>query len=123
MRQKAHCVLIVEDDPDIRGALSALIASAGYGTLEAEHGRDALGQLSAGKEHVCMILLDLFMPDMNGWAFRAEQASDPEIATIPVVVLSADPESARRAVAPGVVGALTKPIDFERLLRIIGQYC
>jgi two-component system response regulator MprA len=123
MNEKRECVLIVEDDPDIRSALSALIASAGYPTLEAEHGREALDQLSSERSRVCLILLDLFMPDMDGWAFRAEQSSDPEIAGIPVVVVSADAEAARRAVTPGVVAAMTKPVDFERLLRIIGQHC
>ena len=70
-----------------------------------------------------MILLDLFMPEMNGWAFRREQMQDPELASIPVLVISADSAAARRAVTPGVVAAMTKPVEFDRLLQIVERHC
>ena len=47
---------------------------------------------------------------------------DAAIADIPVVVVSADPDAARHAATPGVAAAMTKPIDFERLLNVVGQY-
>jgi CheY-like chemotaxis protein len=116
-------VLVIEDDPDIRGAIVALLESRGYATLEAEHGRAGLERLSVRPTRICLILLDLFMPEMNGWAFRAAQGKDPDLAAIPVIVVSADAEAARRAVTPGVVAALTKPVDFDRLLHLVGQHC
>jgi len=125
--QPAHVtvrhILIVEDDPDVRGAVAAILEAAGYHVLEAEHGREALHHLRAGAADVCLILLDLFMPEMNGWAFRDEQLRDPQLAQIPVLVLSADPHAAKRAVSPGVVGTMTKPIEFDRLLQVIAQHC
>jgi CheY-like chemotaxis protein len=115
-------VLVVEDDPDLRGALAAILEGAGYGVVEAEHGREALRHLRSGLT-ICLIVLDLFMPEMNGWAFRAEQTKDARLAAIPVVIISADSKSAERARALGVVTALTKPIDIDRLLQVLGQHC
>ena len=115
-------ILIVEDDPDVRGALAAVLEDQGYGVVEAENGRQALEQLRSGTEF-CLILLDLFMPEMNGWAFRAEQMSDPRLASIPVVVISADSAAAKRAVSPGIVAAMTKPVEFGSLLDVVGQHC
>lgn len=116
-------ILIVEDDPDVRGAVAALLEGAGYDVVEAEHGREALDRLHAADGSVCLILLDLFMPEMNGWAFREQQMKDPELARIPVLVVSADSQAAKRAITPGVIGALTKPIELDQLLRLIAQYC
>jgi CheY-like chemotaxis protein len=123
MSSSARNVLVIEDDPDIRGAIVAILETRGYPTLEAAQGLEGLELLNARPLEVCLILLDLFMPDMNGWAFRAAQGSDPDLAGIPVIVVTADAESARRAVTPGVVAALTKPVDFDRLLHLVGQHC
>lgn len=115
-------ILIVEDDDDVRGALAAVLETEGYSVVEAAHGEEALRQLRTPVEF-CLILLDLFMPTMNGWAFRAEQQRDPEIASIPVIVISADAAAASRAAALGAVAAMGKPVDFDRLLQLIDQYC
>jgi CheY-like chemotaxis protein len=69
-----------------------------------------------------MVLLDLFMPVMNGWEFRAEQMADPKIASVPVVVLSAD-RNARDRGTLGAVEYLVKPVDFDHLLGTIAAYC
>lgn len=119
--QMARSVLVVEDDDDVRGAVATLLETHGYRVLEAENGREALQHLREAM--VCVILLDLFMPVMNGWGFREEQMKDARLAAIPVVVISADSAAAERAVGPGVVAAMTKPIEFDRLLQIVGQHC
>jgi len=124
MRHEHPCsILVVEDDPDVRGALAAVLENAGYSVVEAEHGRAALVQLR-GATPVCLIVLDLFMPEMNGWEFRAEQMKDAKLAGIPVVVISADSVAAKRAAsAGGVVAAMTKPVELDRLLEVIAQHC
>jgi CheY-like chemotaxis protein len=116
-------VLVVEDDADLRGALAAVLEVEGYVVVEAAHGAQALEQLRAAASTFCMILLDLFMPTMNGWAFRAEQMKDPDLAAIPVVVVSADATAATKARALGVVDYMTKPIDFDRLLSVVERHC
>jgi len=119
---RGHIILVVEDDDDVRGALAAVLAARGYPVVEADNGRTALQHLRT-KGPFCMILLDLFMPDMNGWAFREEQTRDPEIAAVPVVVITADTSAAERISGDGIIGAMTKPVEFERLLAMIGQHC
>jgi CheY-like chemotaxis protein len=117
----AQSILVVEDDDDVREALATVLEAHGYRVIEAENGREALQQLR--DTGVCLILLDLFMPEMSGWAFREEQMKDSRIAAIPVVVISADLHAAKRAVAPGVVAVMTKPVEFDQLLQVIGQHC
>jgi CheY-like chemotaxis protein len=118
----AHRILVVEDDEDVRGALSAMLQGEGYDVVEAVDGCEALQRLRGGAP-VCLILLDIFMPGMDGWAFRAEQMKDPALADIPVLVITADSAAATEALARGAVSALTKPVEFDRLLRVVEQHC
>jgi len=115
-------ILIVEDDDDVRGAIAALLEGEGYEVTEAENGAAALRHLRSSSLF-CLILLDLFMPVMNGWAFRDEQRQDPRIADIPVVVVTADAEGRTKAAALGAIDAMVKPLDFDRLLRLVADYC
>jgi CheY-like chemotaxis protein len=117
----ARCpVLIVEDDADLREMMAQLLQLEGYPTRIVSNGREALEYL----EHVetpDVILLDLMMPVMDGWEFRRRQMSDPVLAGVPVVVLSAlDPSRAQ-----DLAGAafLKKPLDFDRLLELVRQFC
>lgn len=123
MRPPSHrSVLIVEDDTDARSGLAAILALEGYDVAEAEHGAQALALL---RQHpaVCVILLDLWMPTMNGITFRQRQLADPALAQIPVVVLSADPTAMQAIRALGVYETLIKPVDVDRLLRIVDAHC
>ena len=82
-----HTVLVVDDDPGVRAAVSLYLKFQGYDIVEACHGEEALAHLRAG----CgarAIVLDLRMPVMDGWSFRRAQREDPAIADIPVIVLS-----------------------------------
>ena len=85
---RATTVLIVEDDQDIREALSDALGAEGYDVAVAENGRVGLDVLRRGPT-VDVILLDLLMPVMSGWEFRQEQLEDPTLAGIPVIVVSA----------------------------------
>lgn len=104
-------VLIVEDDDEIRRGMECLLHGAGYASVSAANGRDALELLRRG-HRVKAILLDLMMPVMDGWAFRREQLRDPRLANIPVIVLSAF----HHGWVEGVLPTLPKPIDFAQLL-------
>jgi CheY-like chemotaxis protein len=119
---EAHRILVVEDDADVRGALAVVLESQGYDVVEAGDGHEALRRLRSGAS-VCLILLDIFMPGMDGWTFRTEQMKDPALAGIPVLVITADSSAARTALAGGAISAMTKPIEFDRLLRLVEQHC
>jgi CheY-like chemotaxis protein len=116
-------ILVVEDDADVREALAAILESSGYRVLEAGDGRQALERLRVAVPDVGLILLDLFMPTMNGWEFRAEQLRDPRLAAVPVVIITADATAAQRTANLGVTEFLTKPVDFDRLLDLVGRHC
>jgi len=121
MHPRTRRILLVEDDADVRGALAALLEGEGYQVVEAAHGGEALAHLRATT--FCLILLDLMMPVMNGWQFRAEQLKDPALAAVPVVVVTADNSVAEKAAEVGAAGYLLKPIDFSELLAHVERCC
>lgn len=120
-------VLIVEDDPDIRKMLAALLASEGFHAVAAEDGLEALHLLRAVRHRApdtpCLILLDLKMPRLSGNEFRRAQLGDPVVANVPVAVMSGAADLQQRADALGAVATLAKPIDFEALLQVVRRYC
>jgi two-component system response regulator MprA len=110
-------VLVVDDDPSIQGFLAEALADEGYAVRTAGNGREALGVL--GEWLPDLILLDLMMPEMDGWVFRAAQRTLPDVAHVPVIVLSAtrDLTAKVQTLAPAEVFA--KPFDLDRLLGTI----
>ena len=114
----SHVVLIVEDEEDLRELMQQALESRGYAVVTAEEGQDALAKLD-GIEPPCLVLLDLLMPGMNGWEFFSKLRERPELEGVPVIVHS----SASERAPAGVTQVLQKPITFERLLAIVGNYC
>ena len=112
-------VLVVDDDPSIQGLLAEALADEGYAVRTAADGRRALDVLGGWRPD--LILLDLMMPEMDGWTFRAEQRSRDDVAAIPVMVLSAtrDLEAKTEALAPARV--FSKPFDLNALLGAIEE--
>jgi CheY-like chemotaxis protein len=115
-------ILIVEDDFDIREALTQILEEEGYVVRGAANGREALDVANEGAAPK-LILLDLMMPVMNGWQFRAEQLKDPKLASVPVLVISADPQVHPKAASLGVAGVLKKPIALDDLLQAVKAHC
>ncbi len=109
----APSLLIVEDEVHVREALVELLGSKGYQVDSYADGRAALEGLRE-KSAPDLIVLDLMMPDMNGWEFRVEQRRDPAWAAIPVIVLTAD--SSAQASAMDADGYLKKPVEAQALL-------
>ncbi len=107
-------LLLVEDDSSIRLALSDLLEDEGFAVTTAVNGREALHELRHAPPPD-VIVLDLMMPVMDGWEFRVEQRSDPVLAGIPLLAMSADLSAKARAIAAD--GYVRKPIDFPELLR------
>jgi CheY-like chemotaxis protein len=114
-------VLVVEDDRDAREFLRTYLEQAGLSSTSAANGREGLQQLVL--QRPMLVLLDLSMPVMNGWEFRAAQQAltDRELASIPVVVTSALIDCAQQAAKLHAVACLPKPLDVDRLLSIIDE--
>jgi CheY-like chemotaxis protein len=104
-------VLVVDDDPDIRDALKDALGLSGYGVVAFGDAREALLWLEHGGQPA-VIILDLMMPGMTGWEFRAELEARPQLSEVPVVVLT----GAREEADLHVEAQLTKPVDLQVLL-------
>ena len=117
---RAH-VLVVEDEPDIANVLTDLLSTSGYEvtTTDSVFGAAALVR----QLNPCAILLDLGLPFRPGTTLLAELKEDPRTADVPVLIISALPETLteeRRAQATAV---LTKPVDLTTLLDTIQRAC
>lgn len=119
--RSTRCVLIVDDNFSVRELMTDILETAGFRVLSAGNGREALALLRGG-EPVGLILLDLEMPVMNGWEFRAEQRRHPRLRRIPVVVVSGDDDSWARAAGMHVDGCLRKPVPLRLLLNTVRSY-
>ena len=121
MGQTQPDVLVVDDDPDIRHLLSSVLTLEGYAVASASNGEEALSQLRS-MPGARLILLDLRMPVMDGWEFRAEQSRDPALRSIPVVLLSGDGDLEQAAASFDATSVLKKPFDLEELLVVVQRY-
>jgi CheY-like chemotaxis protein len=116
-------VLVIDDDPYIREVITELLEDEGYAVIQAANGLEAMQSLRQQLSQPCLILLDLMMPQMNGWEFRAAQQQVPHLAAIPVVTISAHADLLKVAQQLHAVEHLAKPLDIERLLNIVERYC
>src|SRR5947207_1383377 len=112
-------VLVVEDDDDLREVICRVLIDEGYTTRAANNGESALKMLEA-EPLPGVILLDLMMPTMNGWAFRTRQEADPRLATIPVVVMTAAAQLDDAAI--GGTDFVRKPVRIEELLERVRKH-
>lgn len=115
-------VLVVEDDADTRTTLCRLLELEGRRAIGAANGLEALERLDRERQSLpCLVLLDLIMPRMDGWELFDRLKADPDLARLPVVVVTAV-RSGSRAV-PAADAVLAKPIDVDALLEIVGRHC
>jgi CheY-like chemotaxis protein len=108
-------VLIVEDEFLVRLELVQALAGAGYEVDEASNGQIAIERMRHRRPH--LILLDLRMPVMDGFDFRAQQLTEPAFATVPVVVISATTEDARIP-ALRAAAVVSKPASINAVLKL-----
>jgi CheY-like chemotaxis protein len=111
--------MVVEDYADVRDIFAAFLNAYGYHVLTAADGLEALDVARATVPD--LILLDLRMPRMDGETFRREQLADPQLAAVPVIVLSGNADAEDVAKRIGAVGCLHKPIDSSTLLAAVAR--
>jgi chemosensory pili system protein ChpA (sensor histidine kinase/response regulator) len=114
-----HLVLVVEDDPTVRGLLTELLSSAGYEVVAARDGLEGLVKLEA--RNPALLVLDIVMPDVSGERLLEEMRADERLRGVPVIVVSGLPDAHRRF--DEVVGrenVVRKPFDPDALLRRVG---
>jgi CheY-like chemotaxis protein len=113
-----HTVLVVEDEEDLRELMREALELNGYSVVTAREGFDALDKLSQ-IDDLCLILLDLLMPGMNGWDLLERVRERPELASVPIIIHS----SATSRAPQGATRVLQKPLMLDRLLSTVQEYC
>lgn len=103
--------------------IEQVLEDNGYATMGAVNGQDALEKLQRAAVLPCLILLDIMMPIMDGWQFRAAQRRDAKLAQIPVIVISAHASAQQAAAEMAVDGFLRKPLQLQTLLATIERFC
>lgn len=113
-------VLVVDDTQEMREAIATLLRSEGYEVLTAPNGADALVLLRERPGLDCVVL-DLEMPVMDGAAFRRAQLSEPELAGVPIVVVSGSANCSSVCSELGVRKCLAKPFSPDALLSAVAR--
>ena len=114
-------VYLVDDDEAIRRSAGFMLKTSGYQVKAFASGVELLKEakeLPAG-----CILLDVRMPEMDGWTVWERMKSHPELARIPVVILSADKDDGTRARTVGIHEFLRKPINRRSLVAAANRHC
>jgi CheY-like chemotaxis protein len=116
----APTILIIEDYPDTRELLAALLRGKGYRVIEAEDGVE--GVLKAGQNLPDLVIMDLALPEMDGIEATRRIRDNPKLANVPIFVLSAylTEEVKTDARVAGCLEFFRKPFDADLLLRKIG---
>lgn len=118
-----HWVLVVDDDSHVRETMVELLRDSGHQVLCAENGAEALQVLRdslAAARDICVVLLDLTMPVMDGWTFRKQQLADAALANIPVVVITA---ASADFAELGAVSILRKPLAMDTIIDQVQAHC
>ena len=116
-------ILVVDDDAALRNTLVEILEEEGYRASAASNGMEALEVLRTSQAPPAVILLDMMMPVMDGWAFRAEQQRDPMLSEIPVVIFSAQGNVKEMASQVSASAYLKKPLLLKELLEMIDKFC
>jgi len=108
-------ILLVEDDPDLRDSVKEILVDEGCQVECSEDGASAFAWLATG-QRPALVLLDFFMPRMNGWEFLEQLQARPGLRDLPVVAMSAS-----RVRHPAVAATLPKPFDISALVNTVRQ--
>jgi CheY-like chemotaxis protein len=115
-------VLIVDDEPLNVDYIEQELADCNYQLITASNGREALDKIYSAQPD--LVLLDLMMPVLDGFAVLAQVKADPSVRDIPVIIISAasDSRSVVKGIKQGAEDYLTKPVDGDLLLQKVKEY-
>jgi CheY-like chemotaxis protein len=111
-------VLIVEDDAESRDTLREVLELEGYKVRTAVNGQEALARLNTPDEPVCIMLLDLFMPVMDGWQVIEQLRTDGRLDQTQIVIITSAPYQ-----APAGLPVFEKPLDLDRVMDEVQRRC
>jgi DNA-binding NtrC family response regulator len=114
-------VLIVDDNDDVREAFEVALELRGFTVRAARNGAEGLRELRR-QPTPCAVLLDLHMPDMDGFQFREAQLEDPALMSIPVLLFSGDHNVAAAAARMGIEAFFQKPLGVDEITEFLRRY-
>ena len=115
----ALTVLVIDDDPTVHDLMHRFLSKEGLRMVAASHGEEGLQIAKA--LHPALITLDVLMPGMDGWAVLTALKADPDLAEIPVIIVTIGDDK-QMGYALGAAEYLTKPIDWKRMAAILHKY-
>jgi CheY-like chemotaxis protein len=115
-KTRRRTVMVIDDDDAIREALEDVLGDEGYEVIGAADGQQAL-ELLHGENRPSAILVDLWMPVMDGWKFLDTLLADPRLSRIPLIVLTAARDQRARDLC--VAEVLTKPVQLHQVLGVL----
>jgi CheY-like chemotaxis protein len=115
-------VLLVENNRELCDTLAEFLSLKGHAVQCAADGSEALRLLTDSEIRPAVILLDLVMPELDGWRFLAERAKDPLLADVPVVIMSECSDVTQKAKKAGAVAVVRKPVEPDTLLRVVEYF-
>jgi len=114
-------ILVIDDDDEIRTMIQDVLEDQGFLVESAANGRLALEMLDRERALPALILLDLMMPEMDGWEFRRRQEELPRLAGIPVVVFSGSLEGREAPLSLHAAATMNKPLGLGDLVTLVDQ--
>lgn len=115
-------IVLVDDDPEFAASLADILEDAGRSVQKFSTPEAAIDWLLAEGD-ARLVLLDLRTPGMSAQRFRALLMSSPRLRDVAVIVVSGDPQIHEIARAVGATDAFEKPVDVDRLLRVVDRHC
>jgi len=115
-------ILLVEDDADNQGMVRFLLERAGYEVITANNGREGLAAIQEALPD--LILLDLSLPDVDGWQLAQKLKSEADTRPIPLLALTAHtlPGDRRKALSAGCDGYIAKPLKIATFVQDLEKY-
>jgi CheY-like chemotaxis protein len=111
-------VLVVEDETESRETLRDLLELEGYEVRTAANGREAMDLLNTSGDRVCIMLLDLFMPVMDGWQVIDQLRADGRLGKTQVLIITSAAYK-----APTDIPVLEKPLDLDKVMSAVQRLC
>jgi CheY-like chemotaxis protein len=118
--QASRRILVIDDDPTVRELMQRFLVREGFAVVTAPNGVEGLRR--AREVRPSAITLDVLMPDLDGWTVLAALKGDPELADVPVVFVTILDEKTK-GYSLGATDYLVKPVDRERLARVLERIC
>lgn len=120
--EDGRSLLVVEDDPELNELVGAYAQICGFEYRAALNGRSALEEVA--RRRPTLVVLDLMLPDLDGFEVCRRLKADPQLRSVPVIILSAlgGPEERDRGINCGAVEYVTKPFDPDRLMQTISRH-